>query len=83
MPQRVKPVIRPYEDPFWSFVNESGLDRIIRVILGLAALYAGWAGLASGPLGIASLVIGGLLLVTSLIGFCPLYAIFKFRTNKA
>lgn len=76
-------MIRPYEDPFWSFVNESGLDRIIRVILGLAALYAGWADLASGPLGIASLVIGGLLLVTGLIGFCPLYAIFKFRTNKA
>ncbi|MEN6481271.1 MAG: DUF2892 domain-containing protein [Anaerolineaceae bacterium] len=28
-------------------------------------------------------IIGFLPLLTGLVGFCPLYALFKFRTNKS
>jgi hypothetical protein len=62
--------------------NESGLDRIIRVILGAALVVLSVFQVLSGTLGIVSLVVGAILLITGLIGFCPLYALLKIRTNK-
>lgn len=62
--------------------NESGFDRIIRVALGivLVTLYA--AGVVVGGFGILLTVLGGILIITGAVGFCPLYSILKFRTNK-
>ena len=34
-------------------------------------------------LGITLAILGGVFLVTGLIGFCPLYAMFKFSSRKA
>jgi hypothetical protein len=66
-----------------KFANESGIDRAIRVVLGIVMLSLGWAGVGTGGWGVV-FKIGGLLpLLTGLIGFCPLYAILKFRTNRA
>ena len=66
-----------------KFANESGIDRAIRVVLGIVMLSLGWAGVVTGGWGVV-FKIGGLLpLLTGLIGFCPLYAILKFRTNHA
>jgi hypothetical protein len=56
----------------------SNLDRIIRVVVGVALLslilfLSGgirWIGL-----------IGLIPLLTGIFGFCPLYAIFKIKTN--
>ncbi|BAJ62336.1 MULTISPECIES: YgaP family membrane protein [Anaerolinea] len=66
-----------------NWINESGLDRVIRVILGLVLLVLGWGGIVSGTLGVVFKILGFLPLLTGLIGFCPAYALFKFRTNKA
>ncbi|HNS36498.1 MAG TPA: DUF2892 domain-containing protein [Anaerolineaceae bacterium] len=57
-------------------------DRIIRVVLGIALLALGWTGTVSGVLGEIFKYLGFVPLLTGLIGFCPLYALFKFRTNK-
>jgi len=62
-------------------VNESGLDRGIRVVLGLVLLYLGLGGVVTGALGVVLAVVGGIALVTGLVGFCPLYALLKLRTN--
>ncbi len=62
--------------------NESMTDRIIRVVLGIALLALGWTGTVSGVLGEIFKYLGFVPLLTGLIGFCPLYALFKFRTNK-
>jgi len=62
-------------------VNESGLDRGIRVVLGLVLLYLGLGGVITGALGVVLAVVGGIALVTGLVGFCPLYALLKLRTN--
>ncbi len=62
--------------------NESITDRIIRVVLGIALLALGWTGTVSGVLGEIFKYLGFVPLLTGLIGFCPLYALFKFRTNK-
>jgi hypothetical protein len=63
--------------------NESGLDRIIRVILGVVLLALYFTGTVTGGLGIVLIVVGAIALLTGVVGFCPLYALLKLRTNKA
>jgi len=66
-----------------TWLNESGLDRVIRVVLGLALLALGWGGIVTGGLGVFFKIIGFVPLLTGLVGVCPAYMLFKFRTNKA
>jgi Inner membrane protein YgaP-like, transmembrane domain len=63
-------------------INEAGWDRIVRVVLGIALLYLGWAGIVAGGWGLFLKIIGFVPLITGLIGFCPIYALLKFHTNK-
>ena len=66
-----------------KYLNEAGWDRIVRIVLGVALLYLGWAGVVTGGWGTFLIVIGFVPLLTGLVGFCPIYAIFKVRTIKA
>ena len=61
--------------------NESTIDRIIRVVLGVLLLVLSLAGVVTGTWGIVLIVLGAILLVTGLVGFCPLYALLKIKTN--
>jgi hypothetical protein len=63
--------------------NESNLDRIIRVIVGLVLGALFFTGAVTGVLGIIFIVLGAVALLTGVIGFCPLYALLKIKTNKA
>lgn len=65
-----------------SFVNEANWDRIGRVGLGVLLLVLGWAGVVEGTLGTVFTWLGFVPLATGLVGWCPLYAIFRFRTNR-
>ncbi|MDJ0738107.1 MAG: DUF2892 domain-containing protein [Gammaproteobacteria bacterium] len=56
--------------------NVGGIDRIVRIILGIALL--GWGYTAQNWLG----AIGLVPLLTALIGWCPAYAPFGIKTNK-
>ena len=51
-------------------------DRIVRILLAIvfAALY--FTGTITGTLGIILLVVGVVFALTSVVSFCPLYAIF-------
>lgn len=62
--------------------NESKIDRIIRAVAGVVLLYLGFGGVLGGTLGVVADVLGAVLLFTSAVGFCPLYAMFKFSTLK-
>ena len=62
--------------------NESKMDRIIRVVLGVVLIALFFLNVIGGTLGIVGLVLGGILLLTGLVGFCPLYALLKIKTNK-
>ena len=66
-----------------KIINESNVDRIIRVLLGLVLLALGWLNVVPDTLGLVFKILGFVPLLTGLIGFCPLYAVFKIRTNKA
>jgi hypothetical protein len=63
--------------------NESTVDRVLRVVLGVVLLVLKLAGVVSGALGWILLALGVVALVTGVVGFCPLYALLKIRTNKA
>lgn len=58
----------------------SNTDRIIRIVIAalLVVLYA--TGTVTGTWGIVSLVVAGIFVLTSLVSFCPLYAIFGIST---
>jgi hypothetical protein len=60
--------------------NMGTADRVIRVIIAaiIATLY--FTGTLTGTLGIVLLVLSGVFVLTSLVSFCPLYAIFGMRT---
>ena len=62
--------------------NESSVDRIIRLVVGIVALVAAFA-VGLGSLGgIILAVVGVVMLVTAAVGFCPLYRLFGVNTCK-
>ena len=61
--------------------NESNVDRIVRVVLGVVLLALGF-GVLNGAWAIVSDVLGVVMLATAAVGFCPLYALVKFSTAK-
>ena len=62
--------------------NMGSTDRIVRIIIAviLAALYL--MGTVSGTLGIIFLIVAVVFLLTSLLGWCPLYLPFGLSTKK-
>lgn len=62
--------------------NMSNLDRIIRAIVAVLFAYLYFGGIVTGGLGIVLVVVGAVLLLTAIIGFCPLYVLFKISTLK-
>jgi hypothetical protein len=63
-------------------LNESRLDRAIRVVLGIALLGIG-IGLLHGVLEILFIIVGAISLVTGITGFCALYRLLGLNTKKA
>jgi hypothetical protein len=63
--------------------NMGTTDKIIRiaVAVAIAGLYLG--NVISGTFAIVGLAVVGIFVLTSLIGFCPLYAIFGLSTCKS
>lgn len=55
-------------------------DKIIRVIIALAIAALFFTNVISGVLGIVLLVAAGIFVLTSLVNFCPIYAIFGVST---
>jgi hypothetical protein len=58
-------------------VNVGGIDKILRIVVGLALI--AWVLLAGGPLWAW---IGVIPLATGLFNFCPAYAMLGIKTCK-
>jgi hypothetical protein len=63
-------------------INESSVDSVIRIFAAVLLLYLGFGGELSGLLAITADILGVILLLTGVIGFCPVYALFKFSRLK-
>ena len=62
-------------------INESKVDRVIRGVAGAILLVVGLV-LVHGTIGIVLDVLGAILLLTGIFGFCPLYTLFGINTSK-
>ncbi|HRJ29288.1 MAG TPA: DUF2892 domain-containing protein [Cyclobacteriaceae bacterium] len=60
--------------------NMGNTDKAIRIVLAIvfAALY--FTNTVTGTLGLVLLILGAVFVLTSLVSFCPLYAIVGLNT---
>ena len=64
-------------------LNTGSTDRIIRVMFGIAIAYFTYSTVIETVwVQVLLYVIAAILLVTALLGNCPLYSIFKVNTCK-
>lgn len=63
--------------------NMGTADKVVRLLIAalIAVLY--FTGTVSGTLGLVLLILAVVFVVTSLVSFCPLYAIFGMNTCPA
>ena len=57
-------------------------DRFLRVMIGVIALIVGLSGLLEGTLKWLALGIGGVMILTASLQFCPLYTLLGINTCK-
>ena len=60
--------------------NMGSTDRIIRFLLAAVFAYLYFAGIVTGTFGIILVVLGAIFVITSLVSFCPLYALVGLNT---
>jgi len=60
--------------------NMGSVDKIIRLIVAAVVAVLYFTNVITGTFGVVLLVLSGVFVLTSLISFCPLYAIFGIRT---
>lgn len=63
--------------------NKSPTDRIIRIVVGLGLAALAITGAVTAPILYLVWVIAAIALVTGIVGFCPLYALFHVGTKRA
>ena len=68
------------------YSNMGKVDRLLRLIVGAALLFLPFSVFdsyfGSGVIYLAALLIGGILVVTSLFGICPLYSLLGVSTKR-
>lgn len=62
--------------------NVGLLDRLVRILVAAGLAYAYFTGRVEGVLGIVLLVVAIVFVITSFVGFCPLYRLLNLSTAK-
>jgi len=62
--------------------NVGNIDKIIRITLAVLVAILYFTNVISGTLGIILLILAGVLVLTSLVSFCPIWAVFGVNTCK-
>jgi fatty acid desaturase len=60
--------------------NMGSADRIIRVLIAAVFAYLYFGGVVTGTWGLILLIAGIVFVLTSLVGFCPLYTLVGMNT---
>ena len=62
--------------------NMGTVDKVIRILIAVVFVVLYFTNVASGTLGIILLILAAVFVVTSLLGFCPLYALIGLSSSK-
>jgi len=62
--------------------NMGNIDKVIRILVAVVFVVLYFTHVISGTLGIILLILATVFVVTSILGFCPLYLPFGLSTNK-
>ncbi|MBK6522684.1 MAG: DUF2892 domain-containing protein [Sphingobacteriaceae bacterium] len=62
--------------------NMGSTDKVIRILVAVAILVLYFTDKISGTLAIIGLVLSAVFMLTSLLGFCPLYLPFGISTKR-
>lgn len=60
--------------------NMGNADRIIRLLVAAVITILFFTNIMTGTVGIVLLVLAAIFVLTSLVGFCPIYAIIGMNT---
>ena len=58
------------------------VDKVVRILVAAIILVLWFTHVVTGTLAVILLILAGILVVTSLIGTCPLYLPFGLSTRK-
>jgi len=62
--------------------NMGTVDKVIRVLVAVVVLILYFTHVITGTFAVILLILAGILVVTSLVGTCPLYMLFGLSTRK-
>ncbi len=62
--------------------NVGMVDRVIRLVLAVVLILLFGQDVLTGTLGIVTVVLALYITIIAVIGFSPIYALFKINTNK-
>jgi len=62
--------------------NMGTVDKVIRILVAVIILVLYFTHVISGTLAVILLILAGAFVVTSLLGFCPLYLLLGLSTSK-
>lgn len=60
--------------------NVGKMDKVLRIALAVVMSVLYFTRTVEGTLGTVLLILGGVFLLTALVGFCPLYALLGINT---
>ena len=62
--------------------NMGSTDKLIRLAVAIVLIVLYWRHVVTETLGIIALVVALIFTITSLLSFCPIYAIFGLKSCK-
>jgi hypothetical protein len=62
--------------------NMGTVDKVIRLLVAVVVLVLYFTHVISGTMAVILIILAGVLVVTSLLGFCPLYLPIGLSTSK-
>lgn len=62
--------------------NMSSTDRWIRLVIAVVLIWLNYTAVITGAWNTVAWIVAAILVVTSAIGYCPIYQILKISTKK-
>jgi hypothetical protein len=62
--------------------NVGSIDKVVRILMAVVVIVLYFTHVISGTLAVILLIVSAILILTSLISFCPIYWPFGISTDK-